>query len=121
MYAKIIIWGVDEMNFKDRGNKKWNSLMLVDHQKRLKKLKMKEKEIKKPELSPEELKKMDFKIQKAVAKNLTVEITYYKNKRIKKIKGKILKIKKYKNQVEINTINNQKKTLNFKQFLNITL
>lgn len=33
------------MNFKDRGNKKWTAMMLIEHRKRLKELKESEKDM----------------------------------------------------------------------------
>jgi len=65
------------MNFKDRGNKKWNSLMLVEHQKRLKELKMKEADLKKPDLDLQQLEEFNFKIEEALNKNLTLKIKFY--------------------------------------------
>lgn len=88
------------MNFKDRGNKKWNSLMLVEHQRRLKELKLKEDEVKKPELDEQELAEINLKVQEALRKKLSVEITFYVDRRIKKIKGKIVGVDKYRRKVK---------------------
>jgi hypothetical protein len=38
------------MNFKDRGNKKWTAMMLIEHRDRLKKLKEHEDDREKPTL-----------------------------------------------------------------------
>ena len=105
------------MNFKDRGNKKWNSLMLVEHQKRLKELKMKEAEIEKPELDQQELKEINFKLKEALNRNLTVSIKFYEDKRIKNIKGKILKLENYEQQLKIEKLNQEIKKLKFSQII----
>ncbi|MGP3779752.1 YolD-like family protein [Halanaerobium saccharolyticum] len=105
------------MNFKDRGNKKWNSLMLVEHQKRLKELKMKEAEVEKPELDQQELKEINFKLKEALTKNLTVSIKFYEDKRIKDIKGKILKLENYEQQLKIEKLNQEIKKLKFSQII----
>ena len=109
------------MNFKDRGNKKWNSLMLVEHQKKLKELKMKQDEVEKPELDSQRLQKINFKVQEALQRNLELKIKFYENKRIKIIKGKILKIKKYKMQIQIKSQDNQIKKLKFDQIIELNL
>jgi len=75
------------MNFKDRGNKKWNSLMLVEHQKRLKELKMQEANVEKPELDQQQLQEINFKIEEALNKHLTVRIKFYQNKQIKDLEA----------------------------------
>jgi len=109
------------MNFKDRGNKKWNSLMLVEHQKKLKELKLKEQNVEKPELDQQQLKEFNLKINRAVKKNLCLKIIFYENKKIDKIEGKILKIEKYKKEIKIKNNNDQIKNLAFDQILEIIL
>ncbi|RAK04203.1 YolD-like protein [Halanaerobium saccharolyticum] len=109
------------MNFKDRGNKKWNSLMLVEHQKKLKELKMREMDVKKPELDEQQLQEINFKINKALNRNLIVKIKFYKNKELKNIEGKILRVEKYEQQIKIKQLNKEIKTLKFAQILEISL
>jgi len=107
------------MNFKDRGNKKWNSLMLVEHQKKLKELKLKEQDVEKPELDQQQLEDLDLKIKYAVEKNLDLKLIFYENKKIKEIKGKIFKIEKHKKKIIIKKNNNQVKKLSFEQIIEI--
>ena len=109
------------MNFKDRGNKKWNSLMLVEHQKRLKELKMQEADVEKPELDQQELKEINFKIKEALNNHLPVRIKFYENKTIENIHGKILGVDKYKQQIKIEQKNKEIKTLEFSQILELSL
>ena len=109
------------MNFKDRGNKKWNSLMLVEHQRKLKELKLKEQNVEKPELDQQQLKEFNLKVNKAVTKNLNLKIIFYENKKINKIKGKILKIENYKKEIKIRNNNGQIKNLAFDQILDIII
>ena len=109
------------MNFKDRGNKKWNSLMLVEHQKRLQKLKRREKDLEKPELDPQQIQEINSKIKMALDENLTLSLKFYENKRIKNLEGKILKIEKYKQQLKIRQKNQQIKTLAFSQIIELIL
>ena len=109
------------MNLKDRGNKKWNSLMLVEHQKRLKELKMRESEIEKPELDQQQLNDFNFKIKEALNKNLTLRIKFYEQKRIKIIEGKISKVEKNKEQLKIKQPHNKIAVLDFSQIIELEL
>ncbi len=109
------------MNFKDRGNKKWNSLMLVEHQKRLKELKIKEGDLKKPDLDLQQLEEFNFKIEEALNKNLTLKIKFYEKKRIKIIEGEIIKVEKNKKQLKIKPTNNKISVLEFKQIIDLEL
>lgn len=111
----------EKMNFKDRGNKKWNSLMLVEHQKRLKELKMRESEIEKPELDQQQLNDFNFKIKEALNKNLTLRIKFYEQKRIKIIEGKISKVEKNKEQLKIKQPHNKIAVLDFSQIIELEL
>jgi len=77
------------MNFKDRGNKKWTAMMLIEHRDRLKELKASEKDRKKPILDDQEKKVINYKLQQALQNSLVVEIKYYADKRFKTAAGKI--------------------------------
>lgn len=109
------------MNFKDRGNKKWNSLMLVEHQKRLKELKIRENDVEKPELDQQQLKEIDLNVQKALTENLPVTITFYENKRIININGKIIKIDEYNKQIKIEQPDKLIKNIEFAQIIDLSL
>jgi len=109
------------MNLKDRGNKKWNSLMLVEHQRKLRELKLSENNQEKPELDQQQLADINLKIQKALNENSTLKIIYYENKKIKNATGRILKIQEYKKEVKIKTNSDQFLTLAFEQIIEVTL
>lgn len=79
------------MNIKDRGNKKWNAMILVEHRKELKKLKEHEDDKEKPTLDEQEKEMINTKLQQAINNNLTITIKYYKNKSFKTITGTINK------------------------------
>ncbi|MFW6281901.1 MAG: YolD-like family protein [bacterium] len=81
------------MNFKDRGNKKWNSLFLAEHKKRLRELKLHEDDReKKPILDDQEKEVINYRLQQALQNDLELEIKYYENKRFKKVAGRIEKV-----------------------------
>lgn len=80
------------MNFKDRGNKKWTAMMLIEHREKLKELKESEQDRKKPNLDDQEKAAINSKLQQALQNSLTVEIKYYDNKRFKTAAGRIDKV-----------------------------
>ena len=81
-----------EMNFKDRGNKKWTAMMLIEHRDRLKELKSHEDDKKKPILDDQEKEVINYRLQQALQNNLAVEIKYYENKSFKTVNGRIEKV-----------------------------
>ena len=79
------------MNFKDRGNKKWTAMMLIEHRKELKKLKEHEDDREKPTLDDQEKEMINTKLQQAIHNNLAIIIKYYEDKKFKTITGTIKK------------------------------
>lgn len=77
------------MNFKDRGNKKWTAMMLIEHRDRLKELKEHEDDIEKTTLDDQEKANINFKLKQALQNNLEVKIKYYADKRFKTVTGVI--------------------------------
>jgi len=80
------------MNFKDRGNKKWTAMMLIDHRKRLKEFKEHEDDREKPILDDQEKAVINSRLKQALKSNLNVVINYYEDKKFKTTAGKIDKI-----------------------------
>jgi hypothetical protein len=80
------------MNIKDRGNKKWTAMMLIEHRKKLKELKEHENDREKPILDDQEKAVINSRLQQALEKNLKVKIKYYRDKRFKTISGRIKRV-----------------------------
>ncbi|PTV94435.1 YolD-like protein [Halanaerobium congolense] len=107
IYLKLLLFdlkGGIEMNFKDRGNKKWTAMMLIEHRDRLKELKASEKERKKPILDDQEKKVINYRLQQALQNNLSVEIKYYEDKRFKITNGRIDKVDINQKYILINNL-----------------
>lgn len=77
---------------KDRGNKKWTSLMLVEHKRKLRKLKQSENDKEKPELDQQKLQEMNYLLEKAVNNDYKIKIKYFHNKDYHYYEGKIKSI-----------------------------
>jgi hypothetical protein len=90
------------MNIKDRGNKKWTAMMLIEHRKKLKELKEHEDDRKKPILDDQEKAVINSRLQQALERNLKVKIKYYRDKRFKTISGRIKRVDVNRREVVIN-------------------
>jgi len=104
------------MNFKDRGNKKWTAMMLIEHRDRLKEIKQHEEDIKKPILDDQEKAAINSKLQQALQNDSEVKIKYYEEKRFKTITGEIKKVDIRKKEIFIN-----EKKIKFENLLEIEL
>ena len=109
------------MNLKDRGNKKWTAMMLIEHRKRLKELKEREKDREKPILDDQEKEEINYKLQKAVQNNLPVEIKYYDDKRFKTASGVIKKVNSNQKEVIISEEVGEQQKISLNNLLDLRL
>jgi len=109
------------MNLKDRGNKKWTAMMLIEHRKRLKELKESEKEREKPILDEQEKAVINSKLQQAVQKKLPVEIKYYADKRFKTVSGVVRKVNLNRKEVIISEKGGSQKQISLSNLLDLRL
>ncbi|ADQ15765.1 YolD-like family protein [Halanaerobium hydrogeniformans] len=98
------------MNFKDRGNKKWTSLMLVEHRKRLKELKENEEKAEKPELDEQEKADINYKLLRALKEKIQLEIIYCEDKILKKTRGYLEAINSKEKYILLSKNKKSKKT-----------
>jgi hypothetical protein len=89
------------MNLKDRGNKKWTAMMLIEHRKKLKELKEHENDREKPILDEQEKTVINSRLHQALENGLKVKIKYYRNKRFKTISGRIKRVDVNRREVVI--------------------
>jgi len=109
------------MNLKDRGNKKWTAMMLIEHRKRLKELKESEKDRKKPILDDQEKEEINYKLQQAVQNNQPVEIKYHEDKRFKTASGVIKKVDSYRKEVIISEEVGEQQKISLNNLLDLRL
>jgi len=101
------------MNLKDRGNKKWTAMMLIEHRKRLKELKESEEDRKKPVLDDQEKEEINY--------NLPVEIKYYEDKRFKTASGVIKKVNLNRKEVIISEKGDEQQKISINNLLDLRL
>lgn len=80
-------------HLKDRGTKKWTSIMLPEHVKALKQLLEEEKREQKPLLDEQHLMEMDRKLKDALFSETDVKIIVYRQFMKEKVIGKITAIR----------------------------
>ena len=89
------------MNIKDRGNKKWTAMMLIEHRKKLKEVKEHEDDREKPILDDQEKAVINSRLHQVLERNLKVKIKYYRDKRFKTISGRIKRVDVNRREVVI--------------------
>ena len=114
--------GEVKMFIKDRGNKKWTSLMLIEHKRKLKQLKEGENHKEKPDLDKQQLQEMNYLFNKAIHNDLTVKIVYFDNhnQQYHTLYGKIKSYLEHKQKLIVVNDNNSY-TLNSKNIINLEL
>lgn len=77
-------------NIRDRGTKKWTSLMLPENVEMLKGAFAEDDRVEKPLIDEQQKLENDMLLQSALHNNLTVAIKYFKDYEFHDIKGKVL-------------------------------
>ena len=77
-------------HIKDRGTKKWTSIMLPEHVKALRELNEELNRLQKPILDEQQVWENKVKLQMALHNDLTVKLKVYNDGHFDDIKGKIL-------------------------------
>lgn len=75
---------------KDRGTKKWNSMMLPEHVEAVKDVFAEEERKEKPILDEQQKMEINANIKRALRDDLLIEITYYAAFDYKKVSGNLL-------------------------------
>jgi hypothetical protein len=109
------------MNLKDRGNKKWTAMMLIEHRKRLKELKESEKDRKKPVLDDQEKEEINYKLQQAFQQKLQIEVKYHEDKRFKTASGIIKKVKSNRKEIIISEKGGEQQKISLNNLLDLRL
>lgn len=88
---------------RDRGNIKWNSMMLPEHVKLLKEYNEDLKKVEKPALDEQKYEEFNEVISRAAEEKITLEFTYYQKGKIKKLVGKINQMDSLKKEIHISS------------------
>lgn len=104
-------------HIKDRGTKKWTSLMFPEHVEQLKQVFAEEKREAKPILDEQYKMDINRKLQDAFVLHDEVEITYYAHFKRKKTVGKLLSV----GQGYIRLNNDERTKITFDNILDVEI
>ena len=104
---------------KDRGNKKWVSLMLTEHRKGLKKLKEAEERITKPELAADKKQELNQIFQEVQNKKQAVKVVFFSDGQTHQIVGQIKEYSLQKKEILISCKQKSDKKLKVEDILDL--
>lgn len=104
---------------RDRGSKKWVSMMLPEHVKLLKEYNESLLKVKKPILDEQKLQEFNEIISEAMKSNLPLQFTYYYDGVIKILVGRIQAIDSFQRELRIMALTNDIQTLFLEDILEI--
>ncbi|MED3656289.1 YolD-like family protein [Heyndrickxia sporothermodurans] len=106
---------------RDRGNKKWVSLMLPEHVKMLKDMSVDLKRRDKPILDEYQIQEFEERLKYAQKFKLPVEFSIYEHGFIKEIVGRIIKMDSLEKKIKIKAINDNIEYVDFNQITNVQI
>lgn len=107
------------MTLRDRGTKKWTSMMLPEHVRELKKSLIDEKRIAKPILDEQKIELMEEIVHSAIENDDPLLFSIYIDGFINKISGKVTFIDHIQKQFKITDDAGYKRSIFFKDVTNI--
>lgn len=75
------------MKVKDRGTKKWTSIMMPEHIEKLEEMWTEQNHESMPELDEQQIQENEINIQEALQDDLKINIKYFANNKYKNIEG----------------------------------
>lgn len=108
-------------HIKDRGTKKWTSIMLPEHVKGLKELHEALNKVPKPILDEQTISENEVKLQMALHKDLTVKLKLYDDGHFIDIKGKILLMDSISKSVRLDNDVLEQVKIDFNDIVDVTV
>lgn len=106
---------------RDRGNKKWVSLMLPEHIKMLKDMSIDLKKQNKPLLDEYQIQEFEERIKYSQEFKLPLEFTIYEQGFIKKIIGKVIKVEPLEKKFKLRTMDDDIEYVFFYEITNVQI
>ncbi len=104
---------------RDRGIKKWVSLMLPEYVQSLRELEMENLKVKQPVLDEQQYEELNRGIFDAIAENKRLQFSYYSNGAIKIVAGKISCLDDLKKEIQVVDQDSNTTVLKVKQIVRI--
>lgn len=106
---------------RDRGNKKWVSLMLPEHVKMLRDMSVDMNRKSKPILDEHQIQEFEEKIKYAQEFKLPLDFSVYEFGYIKIITGRVVKIDSLTKKMKIEQMNGDYEYVNFNEITNLKI
>ncbi|MGV3464302.1 MAG: YolD-like family protein [Heyndrickxia sp.] len=106
---------------RDRGNKKWVSLMLPEHVKMLKDMSVDLKRQNKPVLDEYQIQEFEERIKYAQEFKLPLEFFLFENGFIKNTVGRVMKMDPLEKKIKIKTVNDNVEFVYFNEIINVQI
>ena len=106
---------------RDRGNKKWVSLMLPEHVKMLRDMSVDLKRQNKPVLDEYQIQEFEERIKYAQEFKLPLEFSLFENGFIKNTVGRVMKMDLLTKKIKIKTMNDNVEFVHFNEIINVQI
>lgn len=106
---------------RDRGNKKWVSLMLPEHVRMLKDMSVDLKRQNKPLLDEYQIQEFEERIKYAQEFEFPLEFSIFENGFIKNIVGRVMKIDPLEKNLKIKAMNGNIEYVDFNEIINVQI
>ncbi|GIN84179.1 hypothetical protein J6TS2_05650 [Heyndrickxia sporothermodurans] len=106
---------------RDRGNKKWVSLMLPEHVKMLREMKVDVNRQSKPLLDEYQIQEFEERIKYAEEFKLPLDFSVFDHGFMKNIIGRVVKIDPLTKQIKLKNMNGDIEYLNFRDVMEIKI
>lgn len=104
---------------RDRGNKKWVSLMLPEHVKMLRDMSVDLKRQNKPVLDEYQIQEFEERIKYAQEFKLPLEFSIFEYGFIKNVVGRVMKMDPLEKKIKIKTMNDSVEFVHFYEIINV--
>jgi len=106
---------------RDRGNKKWVSLMLPEHVKMLKDMSVDLKRQNKPVLDEYQIQEFEERIKYAQEFKLPLEFSLFENGFIKNTVGRVIKMDPLTKKMKIKMMDDNVEFIHFNEIINVQI
>ncbi|KHD84746.1 YolD-like family protein [Bacillus ginsengihumi] len=106
---------------RDRGNKKWVSLMLPEHVQMLKEMAIDLNRQEQPILDEDQIQELEIRINDSIQYHLPLEFTIIKEGFEQRVTGYVHRINQIQKQFKLKDMNDNVKYINFSEIVDVNI
>ncbi|MBE6185533.1 YolD-like family protein [Heyndrickxia ginsengihumi] len=106
---------------RDRGNKKWVSLMLPEHVQMLKEMAIDLNRQEQPILDEDQIQELEIRINDSIQHHLPLEFTIIKEGFEQRVTGYVHRINQIQKQFKLKDMNDNVKYINFSEIVDVNI